>query len=1209
MAKKTQESPKTKAMREKLEGVIGRKLGEKAVYKEKEDYSTENDPKYIEKLEKESYFRLKTYDQEFMKNYSGLSDDGYLIDLDGKKTYSRPSQVKSLGNIHSGITDSEFRDRIKKKFESENLKAKKEGAKTNKEMAPGKEGVKEKNVENEKESEKDEQKIDEIHKEIEKKEKDREQQEKDAKEEKVVANAMKTIGLSQEKLKDNEDWNNLTNPQKLLALEQISQNTLSRVKEIGEQRFKEKNKITLSDVKNPLALLGKMGKNITKAYQISKEGKKVLEEIQKGNPPDEKTIKEVIGVTADMKPNVIEKNGKAHIILEKIEDKMSPEEKEAVEKYNEVANKFMRMPSKWRNEKAAKASGGSFINENYKKFNDSKDKYEKAKGELLKIKAEKYKESGAEEKIGGIIAMNELNQHDSDIATLQLLNTNPELAQELKEIQNSDSFKQFLKSLNDSDTVWRGIYMTGGFVGRGAVKAVFGAIALPAMAGVMGGFRAKRKAEGKINKAFLEGMNEKTFIERKQGDGTREALINKNFGKGNISKILSGTEINAKEIAGFIDADSQIQRIEQLQKHLENAETQEDKEEIITQINARVDYIRQKQEEGLINSGKENPIAVNYKLMQKMSEVSLMCEMNKIKGYENSPDLADLDLRRQILLDKIMKENEKRFGKKEAIYKWTEIIRGAVIAGTFASTGRWLHDNLYEGSTIQENISGAISKTSDYLSAKIGGIKEYLQGLGIQTEKGIPTSVTENNVEGTTNNDLYRNPNISGEENHMIKMHNDMLDKKYANLERTESVGKIDVIEAKHGDGGIVMARKLQHDLVKKYGEDWASKPDSEVSPAVKKILGERDYKLAEDLGLYKPNQDAESSVIQLGDKLKLNEQTGEFTLENKNGIVSLNKDYSGKMFDYHSYEVKHAEDLKNEIMFNEPNQEELDARDYEPSLQEQNINELNNQKIPEYEPVINQEDVRIDSNGIKHINFHNDDNHLIFRKNNKDLNIKFFYDKDGDVSGIKIENPNPDEKYLYNSLESKSYFKKFKLDGIEDTKYKIEAADQIGEMMIQKEILSKLPSDTQEYKFFDKEIRRSETDILDRYGKILKSRKFEKLDASEIGDNLGPEKIKLVETISEDNINKIFPSEKIGTWNSIVKGKISVENLMQHNAKNELADEIKPLIYYLKRLENITEVQPYKATILHKAEPVGDYIDRALKRAAETGKLDQVKI
>jgi len=1247
-----------------LEKILGRKLEEKAVYKEKEDYSIENDPKYIEMLEKESYLRLKTYDQEFLKkNYSGLSEDGYLLDLDGKKTNSRPSQIKSLGGTRSGMTDSEFKNHIKNKFESENPKTiKKEVEKPLNEKITNKKN----------EQVKTETKLEETHPVSKIIEKDKEEISKifeaeekkneDWKKEAFVQTEMIKIGLSEEALKsmgteNYNKWKNLSSPEKLLAIEQISQDTLSRVKEIGEKRFQDNNKINFKeDIKSPGNLLVKIGKNITKPYWISKEEKEVLEEAQNNKlEPNIDIVKQIVVRTAEMNLNVVEKNGKAHIILEKVEEGMSDEEKATIEQYNEMTNEFMRMPDSWRNEKAAKGASDDFwIKKNHNKYEESRIKYETAKEKFLEMKSEKYQNSGMEFKTAQLKAMAELNNNDFKINILQYLNTNPDSIKELENIRNESSFKRLMNNEN----IWKCIYMGAGFGIRSLTVGTLGFLAAPITAGVIGGARARRKAGNKINEAFLEGRNEKTFIERKLENGTREELIDKNSGKGNISKLLSGTEINAKEIAGFIDADSQIQRIENLLAKLDKISNEKEKygkegyddevSKIISQINARVDYIRQKQEAGLINYGTENPISKNYTLMQKMSEISVMCEIKQLEGS------VDEDFRREFLLGQIMGINNEKFSKREAEYKKKEMWRGVKISATASFMGWEIRDLMGGGEGIKNLISkvSEIGKHADQLSstiksflmlngAKLEGYAEELKGnidtnnlsndYGSDTisnedilnklqehsdkldsvltiEKGSPISANGNNIDGYAKTDLYRDPNMYDEENMKIKMHNAMLDKKYAMLEKIKgSEPKIDIIEAKHGDGGIVLARHLLKELHDKY-------PDISKAPAgVKEILSSKmkDYELAEKWGLYKPGENAESAIVKVGDKISFDENTGLATIANKGGIADLNENYSGKMFDYDSYGAKHAEDIKNEIMFKSPSSDEINAnpditRD-EANLQEQNLPKSNNQNIPEYEPVIDKNNV-IEINGVNHIKFNNPDNILVIQKGGKEFDMKFYYNKNGDVNDIKILKNITGDEYPYSSIESKSYFKKFKLDNLSYDK-KIEIADKIGGVISEKDILSKLPQNTQEYKFFEQKIMKSEKEILDEYGKFLKARKFGKIEIDEVASEVKPENITKMKIVSEDNINKIFYNEDLKkAWGSMEK-TTSVEKLMELNQNNGLSDGAKPLISYINRLEEVTNLKPHKADDLYPAEKVGDYIDRALKEAAKTGKLDQVKL
>lgn len=1160
----------------------------------------------------------------------------------------------------------------------------------------------------------------------------------------IVQAEMIKIGLSEEALKSmgtegHNKWKDLSAEKKLLAIEQISQDTLSRVKEIGEKRFQDNNKINFKqDIKSPGALLLKIGKNITRPYWISKEEKDVLKEAQNNElEPNLETVKQIVDRTADMNLDVEIKNGKAHIVLEKVAG--TPEEQEIIEKYNEAANQFMRMPDSWRNEKSAKGASDDFwIKKNHGKYQESKMKYEAVKEDFLKIKAERNKESGMEWGIAQLKAMSELNSNDLKINILQYLNTNPDSIKELENIRNESSFKRFINNEN----IWKGIYMGAGFGIRSLTVGTLGFLAAPITAGVIGGARARRKAGNKINEAFLEGRNEKTFMERKQADGTREELIDKNSGKGNISKLLSGTEINTKEVAGFVDADSQIQRIDRLLNDLKNEKFNNQIPKIISQINARVDYIRQKQEEGLINYGTQNSISLNYELMKKISEASTECEITKLQLPQTTIEAMSNteDFRREFLLGQIMINNNEKFSKREAEYKNKEMWRGVKISATASVVGwsiRHLMHILNEDSveSVAKEVSEKVNiqnieetESEEYIeklpsdaeaflilkkveleeyikelkeSAKIyisgapkkiisqvkegvaqdnmpGGnvdkaqkevadferiwntndgktsAEKYFSWLGekfnndkdtlIQKVKGLgepfsnqPSNNTQINSGETFNlktenvnteitaekemqGDLYRDPNTSGEENIRVKMHNEMLDKKYANLERIEGANKIDIIEAKHGDGGIVMARNLQKKLITEYGEDWAKRPEGEVPDAVKKVLGKPDYIVAKDMGLYQPNEDLtngsgkESAIILKGYKLNFNEQTGETNLIDKDGKIIKGDDL--KMFDSQpkvkvEYNVPTQENFKTENDYITENNYTETNNSSELNTHEEytNTDVVREQNVPKNDPVFSKYDVIETNDGVKHIKFNNDENRLIIQKGGKEFDMKFSYDRNGNVNGIQIKGSNKEDTYPYSSSEIKSYFKKFKLDKLDYDK-KIEIADKIGKTISEeKDILSGLPKETQEYKFFEKKIMESEKEILDEYGKFLKSRKFGKIEIDEVSNEIKAENIAKMKIISEDNINKIFYNETLMKAWSSMKKTTSVEELMKMNQKGDLSDDAKPLISYLERLEKVTNLKPEKSDEMYPAEKVGDYIDRALKEAAKTNKLDQVKI
>lgn len=106
----------------------------------------------------------------------------------------------------------------------------------------------------------------------------------------------------------------------------------------------------------------------------------------------------------------------------------------------------------------------------------------------------------------------------------------------------------------------------------------------------------------------------------------------------------------------------------------------------------------------------------------------------------------------------------------------------------------------------------------------------------------------------------------------------------------------------------------------------------------------------------------------------------------------------------------------------------------------------------------------------------------------------------------------------------------------------------------------------------------------------------------------------KIVHNTIDDNINRLFPSEKLmGEWSQI-KNNITAERFMEMYNKNEIdtniRPDIEPLINYIHKLEEITGLHPYGESPLHpNAESIPHFIGRAVEEAQVLGKLDQVKL
>ena len=106
---------------------------------------------------------------------------------------------------------------------------------------------------------------------------------------------------------------------------------------------------------------------------------------------------------------------------------------------------------------------------------------------------------------------------------------------------------------------------------------------------------------------------------------------------------------------------------------------------------------------------------------------------------------------------------------------------------------------------------------------------------------------------------------------------------------------------ADHGQGAISTIRELQHNLKAEYGNNLDNAPAS-----VKHILNTDPHKLAQEYGMYKPGQDAESALIKSGSTFRVDESgnvtyhpvVGHDVAFEKGIEVKASNVYEGRMVD-----------------------------------------------------------------------------------------------------------------------------------------------------------------------------------------------------------------------------------------------------------------------------------------------------------------------
>lgn len=551
----------------------------------------------------------------------------------------------------------------------------------------------------------------------------------------VIGRKLRATGLREKDFESIPEWANLTEPQKMLVLEQISQNVLSNVKKIGEKRFNEKNRISFKAKDfNPLRFAKKIGNNLIKSVWISKEEKQAVQDFKNGKlKPDQDVLQSLTERMADLNLKVIENGGKPSIEFIEVGTGAPKEVEEAIKNYNEIANEFSQIPDAWKNERAAKGLGGK---KNYEKYIEIEHAYKEAKKIVIDQQAKYYTSLGSDPKLADQKAKLEMKDTDFKVAMMQFTNTNPDATAELKKIENEASIKR----LFNNENAWRSLYIGSGYLGRKGL-GLLSSFAAPITAATIGWFRSKRKAEQKINTAFSEGREGKTFQEMtaeerlaKRNAG-KSLFEDKNANKSALTKVLSGKDVNAREVAGFIDADSQIQRLENTLDKLKNSTSPGEKARLVSELERRLDYVQNKLDEGLINYGTSNPIGNNYELLRLLSQGAVEKQANipdftaipdqlidiKVMSVDGSSRIEKKQLRdliqednrdAAIVLERLRQHNETRFDDKQAKFKTQEMRRGALVAAGFSTLG-WLIRHIQEsGHHAGEIVSGGTTTTT-----------------------------------------------------------------------------------------------------------------------------------------------------------------------------------------------------------------------------------------------------------------------------------------------------------------------------------------------------------------------------------------------------------------------------------------------------------------------------------------------------------------
>lgn len=489
------------------------------------------------------------------------------------------------------------------------------------------------------------------------------------------------FNIRSEELENVPGYKGLTEPQKKLLLENFSQLTLGYVQEEAARTMKEDRdraraenaQKRLTFIRNGLLSVHEM---LTGTYTRAKTQKALLKEAQTGGIDRHKDLLEQL--VAGM-PRVHETpEGELLVdlvqISERLKDKeLRGEEYETLKALNSAAHTFARIPSEWGMDTlGVDTHNGSRVGNYLRSFFDRTEAKEREarKSEYLRAYSTYRKAQveleGLYEKAGKSKAevIQILAGLDSRVTQMRFLQTDPHAFEVLEKIDTSNAWKEVVRGML---TKTRSKYFVGGMAVRGGVTmaatalgtagatVAASAISFVALPLVAAGFASMRSWD-----RTAAELRERDRMARKgSGDRGNEAL-----------NIISSADVREKT--------------KRLIDRLSVAEP-EQRTTLLAQLQARVEYIRDKQMLDRINYGDRNGV-----LTEQVQLNAVLGEALAIIAAEGK-DIDDLiharigKTRRR--LDKVLRSNQERIIDARHIMRERIQGRDAVLGASAAALG------------------------------------------------------------------------------------------------------------------------------------------------------------------------------------------------------------------------------------------------------------------------------------------------------------------------------------------------------------------------------------------------------------------------------------------------------------------------------------------------------------------------------------------
>lgn len=482
---------------------------------------------------------------------------------------------------------------------------------------------------------------------------------------------------------------------------------------------------------------------------------------------------------SDASPDMrlVEKDGKTSVLVEYAKD-ISGISPSCVESFNQVATDYAKFPPKYDHKRLTK--------EQLAEFKVAEERFYEERDALLETISQHVKSlpDGGNKHVESKTysdkdAMRIVNDAEFSMKMHQTLASHPSVEIEFKKLAESGRWNRAMDTLKaqfGTAAVSGTIGTIGARIGlrylaKSSLAAATSAIALPVVLAGIGGFfggkRGAERAEEQLRReeelmrlGFEDQTHSRKFLPKLNAAfEKRRALAEKVRGEINpkrkekLEKELRKIDENIVKLKGrgtdqnIAKADTLTQKIAYLEgligmeyveyinttggRDMTVSEFKNKKKEWTEKLEVRLEYTKQKLDEGKISFGKEEgALGRRLSLLQSMGSATARLvdgpdvDERVFMGHganKGKTDVIDFKTRRGEL-GRMLKNAEARIQRNQKSYikheKWKGVAIGAVTAGIGYEIGHWLHGAVVPmAHDIQEKISGI--KASDYVAGKM----------------------------------------------------------------------------------------------------------------------------------------------------------------------------------------------------------------------------------------------------------------------------------------------------------------------------------------------------------------------------------------------------------------------------------------------------------------------------------------------------------